>query len=256
MAVYRNIHLSFWTDNKVDDDFTPEDKYFYLYLLTNPQTNICGCYEISYGQARRYTGYSRETIERLLERFETVHNVIRFNPKTKEVLLLNWHKYNWSRSERTLVGIENVAHHIKTLEFKNYVLRRVYFIRNNKSSTPEERKEMYERIVKCLNEKCGTNYKADSTETRSYINQRLNEGYTEEDIITVIIKKSKEWKGTKYERFLTPYILFGLKFESYLNQNIIKGDSGTGFSNFKQRDYDFEELEKQLLESQKLKESV
>ena len=40
MAVYRSVHLSFWTDNKVEDDFTPEDKYFYIYLLTNPQTNI------------------------------------------------------------------------------------------------------------------------------------------------------------------------------------------------------------------------
>ena len=30
MAVYRTIHISFWTDTKVVDDFTPEDKYFYL----------------------------------------------------------------------------------------------------------------------------------------------------------------------------------------------------------------------------------
>lgn len=255
MAVYRNIYLSFWTDSKVDDDFTPEDKYFYLYLLTNPQTNICGCYEISYGQARRCTGYSKETIERLLERFETVHNVIRFNPKTKEVLLLNWNKYNWSSSEGALIGIENVAYHIKTLEFRNYVLRRVSAIRENKSSTPEERKGMYERIVKYLNEKCGTGYKSNSPETRSYINQRLNEGYTEEDFISVIIKKSKEWKGTEYEKFLTPHILFGKKFESYLNQNIIRKGK-TGFSNCEERDYDFDELERQLLEGQKIKQSV
>ena len=32
MATFRSIHLTFWTDSKVDDDFTPEDKYFYLYL--------------------------------------------------------------------------------------------------------------------------------------------------------------------------------------------------------------------------------
>ena len=43
MAVFRTISNSFWTDSKVDDTFTPEDKYFYLYLLTNPHTNICGC---------------------------------------------------------------------------------------------------------------------------------------------------------------------------------------------------------------------
>ena len=58
MAIYRNISLSFWTDQKVEDDFTPEDKYMYLYLLTNPYTNIIGCYEISVKQISRQTGYN------------------------------------------------------------------------------------------------------------------------------------------------------------------------------------------------------
>ena len=70
MAIYRNVQLSFWTDNKVEDDFTPEDKYFYIYLLTNPQTNICGCYEVSYSQMTRQTGYNKDTVNRLLERFD------------------------------------------------------------------------------------------------------------------------------------------------------------------------------------------
>ena len=78
MAIYRNVQLSFWTDNKVEDEFTPEDKYFYLYLLTNPQTNICGCYEVSYNQTTRQTGYKRATIEKLIERLDKVHNVIKW----------------------------------------------------------------------------------------------------------------------------------------------------------------------------------
>lgn len=41
MAVYRNINIGFWTDTKVADDFTPEDKYFMLYCLTNNYTNLC-----------------------------------------------------------------------------------------------------------------------------------------------------------------------------------------------------------------------
>ena len=40
MATYRQIYISFWSDTKVCDDFTPEDKYFYIYLLTNPHTNM------------------------------------------------------------------------------------------------------------------------------------------------------------------------------------------------------------------------
>ncbi len=131
MAIYRNVQLSFWTDNKVEDDFTPEDKYFYIYLLTNPQTNICGCYEVSYSQMTRQTGYNKETIDRLFDRFENVHKVIKYNRNTKEILLINWYKYNWSKSEKTLVGIENVAKHIKSDDFRKYVFDVIDCIRND-----------------------------------------------------------------------------------------------------------------------------
>lgn len=138
MAIYRNVQLSFWTDSKVEDDFTPEDKYFYLYLITNPQTNICGCYQISYAQVTNQTGYNKDTVNRLIERFENVHKVIRFCRETKEILLLNWYKYNWSKSEKTLVGVENVAKHIKTPEFKEYVFYVIDCIRNDKSVALED----------------------------------------------------------------------------------------------------------------------
>ena len=95
MAIYRNVMMSFWTDRKVADEFTPEDRYFYLYLFTNPHTNLCGCYEISFKQTIAETGYSRDSIENLLKRFETVHNVIRYSAATGELLILNWYKYNW-----------------------------------------------------------------------------------------------------------------------------------------------------------------
>lgn len=121
MAVYRTIQLSFWTDSKVDDEFTPEDKYFYLYLLTNPHTNICGCYEIGEKQCSRETGYNTETISRLLYRFEHVHDVIRYNAKTKEVLILNWHKYNWTKSENLKRAVSKVAEKIKTDAFREYI---------------------------------------------------------------------------------------------------------------------------------------
>lgn len=131
MAIYRNVQLSFWTDNKVEDDFTPEDRYFYIYLLTNPQTNICGCYEVSYSQMTRHLGYNKEAVVRLLERFETVHKVIKYNPETKEVLLLNWYKYNWNKSKDTLKGIKSVTQYIKCDSFKNYVLDVISCIEND-----------------------------------------------------------------------------------------------------------------------------
>ena len=68
--IYRTINQSFWTDSKVDDDFTPEDKYFMLYLLTNPHTRMIGCYEISMKQMERETGYNEDTVKRLIHRLQ------------------------------------------------------------------------------------------------------------------------------------------------------------------------------------------
>lgn len=60
MASYRNISMDFWTDSKVVDDFTPEDRYIYLYCMTNPHTNLCGCYEVSIKQIANETGYNND----------------------------------------------------------------------------------------------------------------------------------------------------------------------------------------------------
>ena len=121
MALYRNISIKFWTDMKVDDDFSPEDKYFFLYLLTNPHTNICGCYEISVKQMSRETGYNDDTIKRLIKRMETVHKVIIYDYSTKEMFIVNWSKYNWSNSEKLTKAVIKVAENIKNKKFKNII---------------------------------------------------------------------------------------------------------------------------------------
>ena len=255
MAIYRNVQLSFWTDNKVEDDFTPEDKYFYLYLLTNPQTNICGCYEVSYSQMTNQTGYNKDTINRLLDRFEKVHGMIRYCKETKEILILNWHKYNWSTSSKVITGIESVAKHIKCKEFKDYIYMVLdakkngteidyeYSIQTSVSDTDSvsvsdtvinnidnnKNKEIYINIINYLNNKCNTRYRYNTPNTKKHINARLNEGYTEQDFYTVISKKSDEWLGTEQEKYLRPDTLFGAKFESYLNQQIKRKDSTKEF---------------------------
>jgi hypothetical protein len=127
MANYAQIYKSFWTDPKIGDDFTPEDKYFYLYLLTNPCNNITGCFEISFTAMERETGYNRDTVSHLLKRMEETHKVIRFSQKTKEVLLVNWWKYNWTKSPKLASGVIEKADEIKSPEFKAYVLKTLTF---------------------------------------------------------------------------------------------------------------------------------
>ena len=121
MATYRQIYGTYWEDSKVVNAFTPEDRYFFLYLLTNPHTNICGCYEISFKQMSWETGYNEETIKKLMKRMEYDLNVIRYSDKTNEVLILNWHKYNWNTSPKVLKSVETVASYIKDKEFRTFI---------------------------------------------------------------------------------------------------------------------------------------
>lgn len=122
MAIFRNVQISFWTDIKVTDDFTPEDRYFYLYLITNPHTTLCGCYEISKKQMALELGYSIDTIDNLIKRFSEVHGLIKYSAQTKEILLLNWHKYNWTKSPNVLKALEKEIPKIKEDDFKVYCI--------------------------------------------------------------------------------------------------------------------------------------
>jgi DnaD/phage-associated family protein len=43
-------------------------------------------------------GYSTESINALMDRFENHHKLIKYNPETREVAIINWGKYNFPRS--------------------------------------------------------------------------------------------------------------------------------------------------------------
>jgi uncharacterized phage protein (TIGR02220 family) len=110
----------------------------------------------------------------------------------------------------------------------------------------------YAEVVEYLNQKAGTSFKADSKETQKHIRARMDEGFTLEDFKKVIDIKVKEWgKDSKMAAFLRPSTLFGPKFESYLNQKTIKEKPQNRFNNFHQREYDFDDLESRLLNSER-----
>ncbi len=58
MAKYRQLYTEFWSDSFVLE-LTPEEKYFYLYLISNCKTTQCGIYEISKRIIETETGYNR-----------------------------------------------------------------------------------------------------------------------------------------------------------------------------------------------------
>lgn len=121
MALYRSVQVSFWTDAKIAEDFTLDDRYFYLYLFTNPHTNLCGCYELIVRQAACETALTVDKVKSLIDRLSNIHKVIKFCKETREVLLINWHKYNWTSSPKFTSALKKEIELVKCPEFKQYL---------------------------------------------------------------------------------------------------------------------------------------
>lgn len=113
--------MTFWTDAKVVEDFTPEDKLFYFYLLTNPHTNLIGCYEITVRQISNELGYSKDSVENLIKRFEIHHQNISYDRTTKELLVVNWSKFNWTKSPKLIIAVEKSLKNVKNEVFREFL---------------------------------------------------------------------------------------------------------------------------------------
>ena len=93
VGIKRIVDTSFWTDGKVDE-FSPEDKYFMLYLMTCPFTTQLGIYAISVKQIAFQLGYSMDTVRVLLDRFENKYEIIIYSKDTNEIAIKNYLRHS------------------------------------------------------------------------------------------------------------------------------------------------------------------
>lgn len=74
MDVRRSITCGFWTDSWIESMST-EQKLLFLYLLTNPLSNILGIYKISISRMSFDTGLNTSKISNHLKAFQSVKKV-------------------------------------------------------------------------------------------------------------------------------------------------------------------------------------
>lgn len=67
----RSVNTKFWSD-PVMEKLDPAEKLLFLYLLTNPHTNMLGIYEVSIARMAGDTGLTEERVRKSLEAFETL----------------------------------------------------------------------------------------------------------------------------------------------------------------------------------------
>ena len=127
MAKFRMVRTDFWKSPVVSEEMTPEDKFFYLYLLTNPHTTQIGIYKITNKQMAFDLGYSIERVRALMERFTLHYKLIRYNLETRELAIKNWGKYNMDKGGKPFMDcISSELKEVEDLSLIPYVLETIH----------------------------------------------------------------------------------------------------------------------------------
>lgn len=109
MATQRYISTSFWDDEWIQT-LDPSEKFLYLYLLTNPLTNIAGVYEISDRRISFDTGFNIEAILAMMKKFYEKRKVFRIGAF---VILPSWPRHQkWEKRDGVKAGIVAVLESI------------------------------------------------------------------------------------------------------------------------------------------------
>lgn len=90
-----------------------------------------------------------------------------------------------------------------------------YTLNLNPQTDVSERNEKAEMILSHFEKVTGKSFRDRKTRLAP-IKRTLAKGFDCDELMGVIDRMKSEWHGTKYEKLITPSILFGDKFEEYL----------------------------------------
>ena len=164
MGIKRIVDTSFWTDRKVDD-FSPEDKYFMLYLLTNPFSTQLGIYEFRIKQVAFQLGYSIDAVNVLVDRFENKYGVIFYSQSTDEIAIKNFLRHSIIKGGAPVRDC--LIKEMKAVKNKDLIARVFHHIKGN-----ETMNETVKKIITEYEEKNGV---------LSYSNEKQNDNENEND---------------------------------------------------------------------------
>ena len=225
------------TDTFLDMPASTQSLYFHMLLRADDDGFIASPKGIL-----RIIGASEDDLKLLLAK----QYLFRF--ESGVVVIKDWKIHNYIQSDRYKPSLQPERELLTITANKEYTLTnsdvsnmdteciqnvsigkvRLGKVRLGKNNILSSKLDCTDEIIQHLNMRAGTKYKSNTAKTKQLIKARLNEGFTLDDFKTVIDKKCVEWCGTEFEKFLRPNTLFGTKFESYLNQNVVKPKSKKG----------------------------
>ena len=122
MSRQRYLDTKFWDDKYIVEK-DPIEKLLFIYLLTNPLTNILGIYEISLSRIAFDTGLEKEMVLKILERFEKDNKVKYYEGY---IALKNFTKYQ-ANNPKINAGIKSLLKivPVKLIEWINIDFKRL-----------------------------------------------------------------------------------------------------------------------------------
>ena len=175
MGIKRIVDASFWTDGKVDD-FSPEDKYFMLYLLTNPFSTQLGIYEMSIKQVAFQLGYSVDAVKVLIERFENKYDIVIHSQSTNEIAIKNFLRHSIIKGGAPVRDC--LIKEMKSVKNKDLIARVFSHIKDS-----EDLNETVKNIIGEYEAKNGTlqysNYKQNDNDNENENDVSYHESYNE-----------------------------------------------------------------------------
>lgn len=119
MGVKRIVDTDFWADIDVIDNFSIDDKFFALYLYTNKHTRQAGIYKLPKKFISFETGFTKEVIEVLLDRFENQYKRIKYNHETQEIALLRYTSFSIVKGGKPVEDC--IIRDLRTVKDKNLI---------------------------------------------------------------------------------------------------------------------------------------
>ena len=187
--VKRIVETSFWTDMQVIDQYSVEDKFFYLYLLTNDKSTQIGIYPLPKKVMSFETGFTTDVIQVLIERFSKQYKKILYSEETQEITLLESLKFSiLSGGKPVLDLLEREISKVKDdyLILATYEEMREYWL-HSKRKIDQEIMELFENEMTSRNLIHNQNQNHNQSHNHIYIHsqsQNHNHNHNQESSIT------------------------------------------------------------------------
>lgn len=128
-GIYRQVPTSIWNSYDFYENMDTDEKFMYLYLITNPETNLLGCYILSPRKASIDTGFNTDEVIKLIEKLNKYKKVF-YDNETKEIYIPEIQSV-WTRSPKYISALETELEEVQSVEFKQTIERELNDFKDN-----------------------------------------------------------------------------------------------------------------------------